>query len=120
MYACKVKCRTTLYHEVGAIETDLSSTKAFFEQHFLKTITPVLRVTQFSDYKYWKNKFDEVAGTAIVEVLVPYDHQVHYMVDYESIACRTVRRLLPTQGAAIQVISSEWLTPPRKKGFSKN
>ncbi|MBM7839964.1 hypothetical protein JOC54_003244 [Alkalihalobacillus xiaoxiensis] len=118
MYACKVTCRTTLYHDVGENEIDLSSTKAFFEKHFFKTITPILRVTQLSDYKYWKNKFNEIAGTAVVEVLVPYDQRLQYMADYESIACRTVRRLLPTQGAAIQVTSSEWLTPPRKKGFS--
>ncbi|WP_078394207.1 hypothetical protein [Shouchella patagoniensis] len=118
MYACKVVCHTTLYVDYGDREPDLATTQEIFSKRFLKTITPVLRVTHLHNYKHWQNKYNEIAASAIVEVLVSYDQHVHYLADYESLACRTVRRLLPTEGAAVQVTASEWLTPPRPKGFS--
>ncbi|WP_338464855.1 hypothetical protein [Shouchella rhizosphaerae] len=117
MYACKVTCRTTLYHDFGNGTPNLASTKALFHAHYQNPVSDCLRVTDLSNYKHWKNQFNEVAATALVEVLVPYERHVDFIEDYESLACRLSRRLLPIKGAAIQVIESEWLTPYRSERF---
>lgn len=119
MYVCKARCKTTLYIHVGDKNLDLPQTRQLFEQQYKKTITDSVKVLQFENYKYWRNHYNEVAATATIEILVPQLTFSRYIEDYESMACRSVRRLLPTKGSGIQIISSEWLFPQRKKGYSK-
>jgi len=118
MYVCKATCKTTLYIHVGKQDINIEETKQLFETRYNKTITNTVKILRFENYKYWRNQYDEVAATATIEILVPDLKTTRYIEDYESMACRTVRRILPTKGSGIQIISSEWLWPSRKKGYS--
>lgn len=115
MFACKVRCRTTVFIKYGEGTPTLESTKALFKQ--LRKQSKLISVKKIYDYKHWKNDFGEVAATLEVDVLVEHDQNVEYLSDYELRACRVVREQFFTAGTAIQALDSHRYQPLRVRAF---
>ncbi|MEK4566723.1 hypothetical protein MKX54_18775 [Alkalihalobacillus sp. FSL R5-0424] len=115
MFACKVRCRTTVFLKVEEDELTLEEAKARFNK--LKKQSRVISIKKIYDYKHWKNDHGEIAATMEVDVLVRNDPYVDYMADYELRACRVIREEFFTAGTAIQALDSQRFQPLRKRPF---